>query len=168
MRPHLSIFLFTAFCVLFVSCKSETNNSVDTISARQKITKKLSSNSDYQISVWNDYSIEEKNGPDFTVYYLYPTDTTKKLFGNAGIYFGGYPQRIRPDGDKKLVRESLISGNLLGKKIAWTIFDYGNSISAKTILELGDYDKVSAFAYGHSYSDIDSLTNVLESLKRKQ
>ena len=56
----------------------------------------------------------------------------------------------------------------MGNKINWTIFDYGVSISVETILELGDYDKVSAFAHGRSYSDIDSLINVLESLKRKE
>jgi hypothetical protein len=162
MRPQVLLFLFITF--LFFSCNSRTNNSIDTISTRQKITKKLSSNSDYHISVWNDYSIQERNGPDFTVYYLYPTDTTKKLFGNGGIYFGGHPKRIRPDGDKKLIKDSLINGNLLGKPITWTIFDYGNSISAETILELGDYEKISAFAYGQSYSDIDSLIRTLESL----
>jgi len=163
MRPHVLIFLFIT--LLLFSCNSRTTNSIDTNSTRQKITKKLSSNSDYKISIWNDYSIEEKNGPDFTVYYLYPTDTTKKLFGNGGIYFGGHPQRIRPDGEKKLIKDSLLNGNLLGKKTTWTIFDYGSSLSAETILELGDYDKVSAFAYGHSYSDIDSLIKTLESLK---
>jgi hypothetical protein len=163
MRLNTLIFPFITF-ILF-SCNSRTNNSIDTITSRQKITKKLSSNSDYQISVWNDYSIEEKNGPDFTVYYLYPTDTTKKLFGNGGIYFGGHPERIQPDGDKKLIKDSLLNGNLLGKKTTWTIFDYGNSLSAETILEFGDYDKVSAFANGKSYSDIDSLIRILETLK---
>jgi hypothetical protein len=163
MRLNFLIFPFITF--IFFSCKSRTNNSIDTITTRQKITKKLSSNSDYKISVWNDYSIEEKNGPDFTVYYLYPTDTTKKLFGNGGIYFGGYPERIRPDENKKLIKDSLLNGNLLDKKITWTIFDYGNSLSAETILELGDYDKVSAFVNGHSYSDIDSLIRILETLK---
>ena len=163
MRPHVLLPLFITF--LFISCNSRTNNIIDTDSTRQKITKQLSSNSDYKILLWNDYSIKERNGPDFTVYYLYPTDTTKKLSGNGGIYFGGHPQRIQPDGDKKLIKDSLMNGNLLGKKITWTIFDYGNSISAETILELGNYDKVSAFAYGQSYSDIDSLIRTLESLK---
>lgn len=163
MRHHVLPSLFALF--LFFSCNRGPNNSIDTNSPRQKVTKKLSSNSDYNISVWNDYTIEKKNGPDFTVYYLYPTDTTKKLFGNGGIYFGGNPQRIRPVGEKKLVKDSFLNGNLLGKPITWTIFDYGNSLSAETILELGDYEKVSAFAYGHSYSDIDSLIKTLESLK---
>lgn len=163
MRRHVLPSLFAIF--LFFSCNRGTNNSIDTSSPRQKVTKKIFSNSDYNISVWNDYTIEEKKGPDFIVYYLYPTDTTKKLFGNGGIYFGRHPQQIRPVGEKKLVKDSLLNGNLLGKPITWTIFDYGNSLSAETILELGDYEKVSAFAYGHSYSDIDSLIKTLESLK---
>jgi hypothetical protein len=162
---RLNFLIFPFITVILFSCKSKTNNSIDTITTRQKITKKLSSSSDYKISVWNDYSIEEKNGPDFTVYYLYPTDTTKKLFGNGGIYFGGYPERIRPDENKKLIKDSLLNGNLLDKNITWTIFDYGKSLSAETILELGDYDKVSAFVNGHSYSDIDSLIRILETLK---
>jgi hypothetical protein len=163
MRLNAIIFLFFTFIIF--SCNSKSNNSIDKVTTRQKITKNLSSNSDYKISVWNDYSIEEKNGPDFTVYYLYPTDTSKKIFGNCGIYFGGHPERIRPDGDKKLIKDSLINGNMLGKKTSWTIFDYGNSLSAETILEFGDYDKVDAFANGQSYSDIDSLIKTLESLK---
>ena len=138
---------------------------METNSARQKTTKRLASNSDYKISVWNGYSIEEKNGPDFTIYYLYPTDTTKKLYGNGGIYFGGYPQRIRSERDKKLIKDSLLNGTLLGRKIMWTIFDYGNSLSAETVLELGAHDKISAFASGQSYSDIDSLIRTFESLK---
>lgn len=161
MKPQ--ILLFVTF-VLF-SCNSKKNNSTDKIATRQKITRKLSSNSDYQISVWNDYTIQEKNEPDFTVFYLYPTDTTKKLFGKGGIYFGGHPQQILPDIDKKLTKDSLLNGNLLGKKTTWTIFDYGNNLSAETILEFGNYSKISAFAYGHNYSDIDSLIRTLESLK---
>ncbi|HEX7902320.1 MAG TPA: hypothetical protein VF487_00475 [Chitinophagaceae bacterium] len=157
---YLLIFLF--------SCSSSTNDNEDKILSKQKIVKSLGSNSAYQISVWENYSIEERNGPDFTVYYLYPADTTKELFGNGGIYFGGHPQRIQPDGDKKLIKDSLIVGNFLGKKVDWIIFDYGSSISAETILEMGDYEKISAFAYGHGYSDIDSLISVLESLKRKE
>ena len=168
MRAQILMHLLISLCIFLFSCSSRTNNSGNRISAKQKTVRWLASNSEYQISVWGNYSIEERNGPDFTVYYLYPADTTKKLFGNGGIYFGGHPQRIRPDGDKKLVKDSLITGTLLGKKVGWTIFDYGTSISAETILEMGDYEKISAFAHGYSYSDIDSLISVLESLKRKE
>lgn len=165
MRFQILISLSFSFYVLLFSCNSKTKNSATTTPFKQKTTKRLSSNSNYQISIWDSYSIEDRNGPDFTVYYFYPTDTAKELFGNGGIYFGGHPQPIRPDGEKKLIGDSLSNGNLLGKKITWTIFNYGNTLSAETILELGDYDKVSAFAYGHSYSDIDSLIGILESLK---
>ena len=57
---------------------------------------------------------------------------------------------------------------LLGKKVVWTVYDYGGDISAETILELGDYDKISGFAHGRKYSDIDSLISVIESLKQKK
>ena len=168
MRAQILMHLLISVCIFLFSCSSRTNDSGDKTSSIQKIVRRLTSNSEYQISVWGNYSIEERNGPDFTVYYFYPADTTKKLFGNGGIYFGGHPQHIRPDADKKLVKDSLIVGNLLGKKVDWTIFDYGTSISAETILEMGDYEKISAFAHGYSYSDIDSLISALESLKRKE
>ena len=168
MRPHLLMLLLISNCVFLFSCKSRTSNDENKISSKQKIVKRLAPNSEFQILIWTDYKIEERNGPDFTVYYFYPVDTTKKLFGTGGVYFGGHPQRIQPDGEKKLIKDSLVVGNLLGKKIDWTLFDYGSNITAETILEMGDYEKVSAFASGHSYSDIDSLIKVMESLTRKE
>lgn len=168
MRAQILVHLLISLCIFLFSCSSRINDTGDKILFKQKIVRSLASNSEYQISVWENYTIEERNGPDFTVYYLYPADTTKKLFGNGGIYFGRHPQRIRPDRDKKLIKDSLIVGNLLGKKVDWIIFDYGNSISAETISEMEDYMKISAFAYGHSYSDIDSLISILGSLKRKE
>lgn len=165
MKAFILVFLTLSFFISFFSCGSGNNNAANTVLPGQKISKSLSSNSTYKISVWNNYSIEESIGPDFTVYYIVPGDTSKILFGTGGLYFGGHPQKIAPNEKKKLLKDSLLDGNLLGKKITWTIFDYGNTLSAETIVELGDYDKISAFAHGHSYSDIDSLISVLESLK---
>ena len=166
MKPNIFFVLITSSGILF-SCSGDIH-SPNKISSKQKVEKRLTKDSKYQILVWDDYKIQESNGPDFTVYHIFPADTTDKKFGNAGLYFGGHPQRIQPDSDKKLIKDTLIAGTLLNKKISWTLFDYGSSISAETILEMGDYDKISAFAFGRSYSDIDSLIKVLESLEQKE
>ncbi len=152
------------FCTILFSCNNQSKKTIDShvVAYRQEKV-----GGEYEISLPDYYRIEKRQGPDFEVYSLSPIDTSKNI-SNGGIYFGGHPQRIAPLFDIKLRKDSLISGLLLGNKISWMIYEYDSLFSAQTILNLDDYLRVHAFTYATSYSQLDTLIKVMESLRKLQ
>jgi len=151
---------------MLFSCNSHSKKA--TVSHPVTYRKeKLSSTSEFEITIPDYYKIEKHQGPDFEVYSLSPSDTSKN-FSNGGIYFGGHPQKITPLFEIKLKKDSLISGLLLGNKIEWTIYEYDSLFSAQTLLSLDNYLKIHAFTYATSYSQLDTLIRIMESLKKRQ
>jgi hypothetical protein len=152
------------FCSILFSCDSHSKKAaVSTVTYRKE---KLDSTSEYEITIPNYYRIQKKQGVDFEVYSLCPSDTGKN-FTNGGIYFGGHPQRIAPLFEIHLKKDSSRSGILLGNKIDWTIYEYDSLFSAQAVLNLNDYLKIHAFTYATSYSQLDTLIRIMESLNKR-
>src|ERR1700759_2724737 len=96
MRKHPKIFLF--YCItacLFWGCKS--NNHPIIISAFQKsLVQKKIKGTTYYLSIPANYVIKENNGPDFSVYYFYPSDTSDRKSFRGGFYLGNAPGGFGP------------------------------------------------------------------------
>lgn len=158
--PTVILLLLTIFCIVLFAC----SESVKTGDAHLLVEKQIG-NSEMYISLPGDYTIEETVGPDFTVCYFRPGDSTNKRIGSAGVYFGGHPNLFGPD--TITCKNQSIDGMLLGRKTSWNVYDCDGKVSAETIVAFGEYDKVHAFATGKSLSETDSLIKLFATLRKK-
>lgn len=86
--------------LLFVisSCNNKQSNEKNTAQKNSKLelVEKPIDNTGFLISIPSDYSIKTSNGPDFSVYYFSPADTSKRNKLSGGLYFGNFPNKFEP------------------------------------------------------------------------
>src|SRR5690348_14914382 len=102
MRAILKyMFCLTSIVLILSSCNNDTSKDKRNTGniGKIKLTEKPIGESGFVISIPFDYSITTSNGPDFSVYYFSPTDTTVKDKLSGGLYFGNFPHEFEPDND---------------------------------------------------------------------
>lgn len=167
--PLYSIFAI----VLMSSCVNFHNQKYDACRTDESFTKSLKEkqigNSKFYISIPTDYSIKENRGPDFSVFYIAPTDTTIKDDFNCGLYFGNNPSLFPPDNNK--CKEETVKSEILNQYIEWTVYVCGQNYSIQTIVENkkneGWNEQIHAFGHGKSVTDIDKVLKIYSTLKMK-
>ncbi len=165
-------FLLTAF--LFAGCEQNSNkksdNGLTDNSYIKELVERQIGESNYYISIPTDYTIEEIDGPDFSVYYFYPTDTTIVANFSGGFYFGNHPSQFPPDSDSCKTDNS--KSKILDENADWTIYNCNDKYAIQTIIDNksseGWNERIHAFGRANSTKDLNKLLTIFTTMKKKK
>ncbi|WP_157593757.1 hypothetical protein [Pontibacter actiniarum] len=156
--------------ILLTSCNKKTTPE-DPLSTsdsfRASLTEVQIGGSGYYIALPPNYSITEKEGPDFSVYYFTPTDTTGVPAYSAGLYFGNYPSKFGPDSCKT----DVLTGKVLHSTSNWTTYACDGKYFTETIAEsksgAGWNRMIHAFGGGTNASALDKTMVIFSTLRKR-
>ena len=162
---------FTLLSLSILSCKDNAQKHNSKIRAFiDSLNEVQVGQMDYLISIPKNYSIKEREGPDFSVFYFADSDTTALPDFAGGMYFGNYPNKFPALNDSCKVRTQ--ESEILGKNSTWTIFECNGQFSAQTIIDSksdeGWNDKIHAFGHGRSKEDLEKLLAIYSTLRQKR
>jgi hypothetical protein len=109
------------------------------------------------------YKMEEKKGPDYSVFYINPVDTANGK-GEAGIYFGPSPDQSGP---KSALSQNIDEGMVLGKKAHITTYATPTYTWVETIIDENDSLKIQYWYYGYNETEMIGLNKMMSSISRK-
>lgn len=125
---------------------------------------------DFYISIPKGYTIKENRGPDFSVYYFFPKDTTNTQAFTGGMYFGNHPSQFDESVDSCKTKK--IKSIVLSKDTEWTSIQCKTRFSLQTIIESGSTEGwnsyIHAFAHTSSESDLKKVLTIFKTLKKKK
>jgi hypothetical protein len=165
-----------AFCLTWIifiqtSCNNNTtkgNGNTDTRSIVNLIEKPIGE-SGYVISIPADYSITTSNGPDFSVYYFSPTDSTVKDKLSGGLYFGNFPHEFEANNDS--CKTETLKGKILDNMQEWTVYNCQGDFSVQTIVDNkngeGWNQRVHTFGHAKSKDELQTILDIYSTLKKK-
>jgi hypothetical protein len=159
------LFISILIPLLFGTCQNRGNKTSD--SFLKDLSEKRIGDSKFKISLPRDYSIKEKRGEDFSVYYFNPIDSTNKDSLSGGIYFGNYPSEFKPDNDSCKIEK--INSKLLNHSAEWKVYDCNNQFSLQTIVtndkNEGWDELIHAFGSCKSKEDLIKLLLIYSTMK---
>ena len=175
IMKSLTLVFFTLLAFLtFSSCRNTVNtgaiettkDSIVKIQLRETPVGK----SNYLISIPENYTVTENEGPDFYVYYINTTDSTDTVSFTAGMYFGNHPTKFKPANDS--CRTEVLNGTVLESNTDWTVYNCNDSYSLQAIADSksgeGWNALVHAFGNTHSDSDILQVIDIFATLRKKK
>ena len=115
----------------FGSCKDSVKHDAQSDTFISSLVEKQIGTSGYSISLPKNYSIEEKEGPDFSVFYFSTTDTIAENTFSGGMYFGNYPSFFEPKSDSCSVEE--VKSKVMDSMINWSSYNCPDSYSIQSI-----------------------------------
>jgi hypothetical protein len=135
-----------------------------------QLSEKRMGNSNYYVSIPNDYVMNENKGPDFYVYYFYPLDTTVKAPFSGGFYFGNFPHEFEPENVSCKLQE--IKGKFLDSIANWKIHDCVGKYFIQTIVETkgakGGNGKIHAFGNARTKDWLKMVLEIFGTMKSKK
>ena len=164
-------FLLTTF--LFVGCEQNNNKKSDNSfidnSYIKELVERQIGESNYYISIPKDYTLEATDGPDFSVYYFYPIDTTIIANFSGGFYFGNHPSQFPPDSGSCKINNS--KSKILDENADWTIYNCNDEYAIQTIIDSksgeGWNEFIHAFGRASSTADRNKLLTIFTTMKKK-
>jgi hypothetical protein len=159
-------------CLAFlflISCTHTSSKNKKLKTKRIQLTEQELGKSGYYISLPNDYSIKVTDGPDFSVYYFSPSDTTLKGKLTGGLYFGNNP------GDFEAVSDSckteILKGKILDNIKEWTVYNCLEDYIIQTIADNKNGEewnqKVHAFGHTKSKNELKIILDIYSTLRKK-
>ena len=125
--------------------------------------------SKFAVGVPPGYFVKESEGPDFSVYYVQPTDSARKPGFTAGFYFGNHPSWFGPHGDS--CGTGQLARPLLGRPAIWTTYTCRADLAAQAIVASGSgegwSEKLHAFAGGATPAELDQALTILTTLQKQ-
>ncbi len=170
----MNINLKTSFLSVFLSltilgCSDKKTKHIPENPYLKQLTEKQIGETNYYISIPKKYTIKENRGPDFSVYYFYPTDTTAAAAFSGGFYFGNHPSLFEPSDSCKTEK---IQRKILKKNTEWTVYNCKGKYSIQSIVESGSSkgwnQYIHAFASANSAADLKNIFLILETMKKKE
>lgn len=117
----------------------------------------------YTIALPPAFRMIERQGPDFTVFYITPNDSTNTKTG-AGIYFGPAPDEHGPD---SLVSIKESTGTVLGKTSHTVDYKTKKYEWIETVVDEAPSRKIQFWYFAYDSSDMAELGKMMASLERK-
>jgi hypothetical protein len=157
--------------LLLMSCNSSSKKNVDNNQIDKgfgnSLTEKQIGKSNFYISLPTDYAIKTHNGPDFSVYYFSPKDTSVKPSFSGGIYFGNFPHEFEPKNDS--CKTSTVKGVILHSSQDWTVYNCNEDFTVQTIVESksgeGWNERIHVFGTAVSREEMQKLLDIYVTLK---
>jgi hypothetical protein len=159
--------------IIFIQTSCNNNATKDNSNAEKIskiiLTEKPIGESGYVISIPADYSITTSKGPDFSVYYFSPTDTTAKDKLSGGLYFGNFPNEFEADSDS--CKAETLKGKILDNIQDWTVYNCKEDYTIQTITDNkkgeGWNQRVHAFGHAISKDELKTILDIYSTLKKK-
>lgn len=127
------------------------------------------SDSIYSIAIPTNYKLSEREGPDFSVFYFSPKDTTIKAKYSGGLYFGNHPNEFEPESDSCRIESD--SKQILGDKADWKVFVCKGNYSTQTVVDSKSGKKwsraIHAFGNATSKRDLNKVFAIFATLKKR-
>ena len=165
------MFWLTSIVLILSSCNNDTSKDKRKTGkiSKIKLTEKPIGESGFVISIPVDYSITTSNGPDFSVYYFSPTDTTVKDKLSVGLYFGNFPHEFEPDNDS--CKTETLKGKILDAMQEWAVYNCKGNFSIQTIVENkkgeGWDQRVHAFGHAKNRGELQTILDIYTTLRKK-
>lgn len=122
----------------------------------------------YYLSVPVNYVIKENQGPDFSVYYFYSSDTADKKSFRGGFYLGNAPGGF--SGDYDSCKTEKLYSPILGDNKPWTVYNCDGNYSIQIITDRKSGMKwgklIHAFGNAGSRVEINKLLEVYATLTK--
>jgi hypothetical protein len=172
MTINFRISFFSIFLVLVVFGCSESKKPKEKVEDPylKQLTEKQIGDTNYYISIPKTHTIKENRGPDFSVYYFYPADTTAKAGFSGGLYFGNHPSQFEVSNDS--CKTEKFKSKILNKNTDWTRINCKGKFSIQTIVESGSDEGwnqyIHAFANANSKADLKKVLTIFETIKKKK
>ncbi|SEP22895.1 hypothetical protein SAMN05444671_4647 [Flavobacterium sp. CF108] len=163
--PFLSVFLI----LTILGCSDKKTKHIPENPYLKQLTEKQIGETNYYISIPKKYTIKENRGPDFSVYYFYPADTTAIAAFSGGFYFGNHPSFFEPSDSCKTEK---MQRKILNKNTDWTVYNCKGKYSIQSIVESGSNEGwnqyIHTFAGANSVADLKKVFLILETMKKKE
>ncbi|KAF2332012.1 hypothetical protein [Flavobacterium daemonense] len=171
MNSNLKTLFLSVFLILTIlGCSDRKTKSIPQNPYLKELTEKQIGETNYYISIPKKYTIKENRGPDFSVYYFFPIDTTDTASFSGGFYFGNYPSLFEASSDSCKTEKR--KSNILNKDTDWTVYNCNGKYSIQSIVESGSNEGwnhyIHAFANANSTADLKKIFLILETMKRKK
>lgn len=171
MNLNLKISFLSVFLILTIlGCSDKKTKHIPENPYLKQLTEKQIGDSNYYISIPKKYTIKENRGPDFSVYYFYPTDTTATAAFSGGFYFGNHPSRFESASDS--CKTEKMQRKILNKNADWTVYNCKGKYSIQSIIESGSNEGwnqyIHAFASANSAADLKKVFLILGTMKKKE
>lgn len=159
---------------LFVGCGQDSNKKSDADiidnSYQKDLVEKQIGESKFYLSIPTDYKIKVTNGPDFSVYYFHPKDSTVAANFYGGFYIGNHPSQFPPDSDS--CKASNLKSRILDDYADWTIYECNEKYAIQTIIDNksneGWNQRIHAFGRADSTTNLNKLLAIFKTLKKKK
>jgi hypothetical protein len=148
------------------SCKSTGQKKDSNDPFITSLVEKKIGSSDFHISLPADYSVRQKGGPDFTVYYFSTADSTVKPAFSGGMYLGNFSTEFPPVNDS--CKTTSIKSALMGKERDWKLFSCDSSFFVQTMIDNKKDESASrihAFGRGNTKEDIQKMLKIFSTFK---
>jgi len=169
-QKTLSAFVYCLLILIAVSCANKPEKNKVDVAIKIDLIKKQLGNTGYSISIPPNYSIKVTDGPDFSVYYFSPTDTTLTNKFNGGIYVGNYPTKLDAENDS--CKTEILKSIFLNKVQEWEVYNCQNKYAIQTIIENENGDmwvqRLHAFGRTKNRADLQLILKIYSTLKRKE
>jgi len=156
--------LFILLATSVFSCKNDDKKQDNNNNAFVRSLKENKvGNSGLTVSLPADYTVREKGGEDFKVYYLMPADTTILPAFAGGIYIGVSPSEFPPNGSN--CKTDSLKSKLLDGEPQWKKFSCDSSLFIQTIIDHNN-TKIHAFGKGKTEADLKKVLDIYSTLKK--
>ena len=137
---------------------------------RNQLVEQRIGESNYYISLPENYAIKKTQGIDFSVYYFLAIDTTQKTNFSGGLYFGNFPSQFGPANDSCKI--TTVRSKILKKISKWTIYICQGDYTLQTIVEIKDNkdwnELIHAFGRANYEDDINKVLYIYSTLRQKR
>jgi hypothetical protein len=163
-------FAALAICSCNNSAKQEKSDKQPVDSFTATLKEQPIGKEKLHISLPADYSIRQKGGADFMVYYFDRADSTIKSDFSGGLYIGSAPSEFPPT--DLTCQSSKIERMILQSLAVWRVYNCGDSsFFAQTVLDNTSgkegSKKLHAFGKGKSQADLDKMMKIFATLTEK-
>src|SRR5690348_1332248 len=158
---------------IIIGCQETSKNKKQNVSentpGKTQLAQNRIGNSNYYISIPRDYILKENEGPDFSVFYFYPADTTNQPPFAGGIYFGNFPTMFNPENDSCKVKDITIK--FLDSLANWSVYECPGKYFVQTIAEIKDSadwsEKIHAFGNAKTKEGLNTVLEIFGTMKNK-
>jgi hypothetical protein len=150
-------------------CCTQNRNAILNIQYDQQFTRGQIGNSDYYISLPNNYYINYVRGKDGIIYYIISMEENDEII-HGEIFFGNFPGRINQIYDDKIMVET-IESKIFEINRKWNIYFDNNNYFTGVVIKNNNGNSseqyIRILGKGKTKEEIINLINIYSSIYKR-